>query len=231
MFEAPPRDPTRPGTLARSSAPPPRLAALAILGMAAGSMPLPLLPPRLLSRIRGAVVHDVAGRHGLSLTQEARSVLSKASLATSGGAVLATLMFFAKRSYRQLGAVGILPPLSAWLDVYALGCLLDHYLARARTSATVRIDEAEARRIRDVIDRAVKRSFSPSLQVPPHSAHEENATEDLRDTASRLSDGLLLAAAALPIILRRRLHAAFDEALATASTEAPSEATAAGGSR
>lgn len=176
-------------------------------------------------------MHDVAARHGLSLTQEARTVLSKASLATSGGALLATVMFFAKRSFRQLGAVGVLPPLSAWLDVYALGSLLDYYLGRARSSATVRIDEAEARTVREAIDRAVKRSFSPTLQVPPRSAHEHDPAEDLRDTTTRISDGLLLAAAALPLFLRRRLEAAFDEALAQTAARAAGVATGVGGSR
>jgi hypothetical protein len=214
MFDAPPRDSSsRTGTLMRSSPPPERLAALAIFAAAAGSMPLPVLPPRLLSRVRGAVVHDVAARHGLSLTNEARRALGKASIAVSGGAVLATLMFFLKRSYRRLGAVGILPPLSAWLEVYSLGILLDRYIDRVRTSATVRIDEQEARAVRRLIDRAVRRALSPNLKVPTETS-EPDPAEDLRDMASRLLDGLLLAAAALPTYVRRRLAAAFDEVAA-----------------
>ena len=214
MFDAPPRDSSpRIGTLVRSAATPARLSALAILGLAAGSVPLPFLPPRLLTRIRGAVVHDVAGRHGLSLTQEARKELSRASLAVSGGALLTTILFFVKRSYRRLGAMGIVPPLSAWLEVYALGLLLDRYFDRVRSSPTVRIDAHEARNVRRAIDRAVRRSFSPNLHVP-HAEVEGEATEDLRDMTTRLSDGFLLAAAALPMFLRRRLEAALDAVLA-----------------
>jgi hypothetical protein len=201
---------TRSSPLTRSGAPAGRLAVLAFFGMAAGALPLPLLPPRLLSRVRGAVVHDVAARRGLSLTHEARRELARASVAVSGGALLAGLVFLASRSLRRIGPVGIVPPIAAWIEVYALGLLLDRYFERSRASATVRVDEREARRIRSLVDKAVKRAFSPRLRAL--SADPDPAPiEDLRDMPTRVTDGLLLAAAGLPTFLRRRLEAAFDE--------------------
>ena len=50
------------------------------------------------------------------------------------------------------------------------------------------------------------------LELGPRRSGGE-PTEDLRNLPTRLFDGVLLAAAALPEHLRRRLEAAFDAAL------------------
>jgi len=176
---------------------------------------MPLLPARLLRRLRGAVAHDVAARHGLGLSTEARSTISEPSRSTHLGALLAMAAFVAKRAFRRAAALGVLPSAIAWLDVYALGLLFDRYLARARASRTARIGRDEARDVRKAIDRAIRRALSLRLRLEPGDV--QVTAEDLRDLSTRLSDGILLALASVPGHLRRRLETAFDEVLAEAS--------------
>ena len=56
-----------------------RLAILTGLSLAASAIPVPFLPDRVVSRIRGAIAQDVASRHGLSITSDARRILAEAS--------------------------------------------------------------------------------------------------------------------------------------------------------
>jgi hypothetical protein len=96
--------------------------------------------------------------------------------------------------------------------VFALGHLFDRYLERHRGSKSVRMSADEARAVRKLIEGAVIRAFSPTLQaeqipiLPP--------VEDLRDEFTRWADTLLLAGANLPGYLERRLNAAFDGLIA-----------------
>jgi hypothetical protein len=196
-----------------TAAAPARISVMALIGMIAGAVPLPFVPAAVLKRIRGALAHDVATRYGLCLTQEARDELATASRASQGGAFVTTVAFFARRTLRRLGALGVLPPLTAWFEVYALGLLFDRYLCRMRSSQSLRIHESEAKRVRAAIDRAVSRSLSPKLELAPRDPLSE-PTEELRSFSTRLLDGILLAAAAVPDHLRRRLETAFDLALA-----------------
>jgi hypothetical protein len=203
-----------PAVLARAGTPGPgRVSILALAGMFAGALPLPIVPGRMLKRVRGALVHDVAARHGLSLTPEARAHMAEPSRTSRNGALLATAAFIARRSLRRLGALGLLPPITAWLEIYALGHLFDRYLARARASQTVRIDEGEASTVRKAVDLAVKRALSPSLSLTPRGP-ETAPSEELRDMPTRVIDGILLFAAALPQHVQRRLETAFDLVLA-----------------
>lgn len=199
--------------LRTAAAAPARVSVMAIIGMIAGAVPLPFLPAAVLKRIRGALAHDVATRYGLCLTQDAREELAAASRANQGGAFVTTVAFFARRTLRRFGALGVLPPLTAWFEVYALGLLFDRYLCRMRSSQSLRIHESEARRVRAAIDRAVSGSLSPKLELTPRDPLHE-PTEELRSFSTRLLDGILLAAAAVPDHVRRRLETAFDLALA-----------------
>ena len=191
---------------------PGRLTVMALLGMIAGAVPLPIVPSAVLRRVRGALAHDIAARHGLSLTNEARNEMSEPSRAARGGAILATLAFVARRTLRRFGMLGVVPPVSAWLEVYALGLLFDRYLERVRSSQTVRIHGGEAKLVRKAIDAALSRALSPKLELRPQPGNVE-PTEELRDLPTRLIDGILLAAAALPDHLQRRLESAFDDVL------------------
>jgi hypothetical protein len=205
-------DSSRPSrVLARTPAlAPGRLATLALVGGAAGSVPLPLVTWGILRRVKGAVAHDIASRHGLSLTPEARDVLSAPMGGRRPSALLSTVAFVAKRVVGRLGPLGVVPPVSAWLEVYALGLLFDRYVERVRTGSAVRIDVVEARKLRDAIDQSIRRAFSLRTQ-PSAGAPVVESPEDARDPATRLFDGILLGLAAVPSAAQRRLEAAFDD--------------------
>jgi hypothetical protein len=191
---------------------PGRLSVMALLGMVAGAVPVPFVPGVVLRRVRGALAHDVAARHGLSLTEEARAEISEPSRAARSGAFLATLAFLARRTFRRLSMLGAVPPLAAWLEVYALGLLFDRYLERVRSSQTLRIHASEARLVRSAIDAAVTRALSPKLELRARAGAVE-PSEELRTFSTRFVDGVLLAVAALPDHLQRRLETAFDSVL------------------
>jgi hypothetical protein len=191
---------------------------LALLGMAAGALPLPAIPTALLRRVRGAVAHEVSARRGLALTAEARAWISEPSKNVRRGAFVATAAFIARRALRRLGALGVLPPIFAWLEVYSLGVLFERYLTCHRQSPALRIDLDEARSVRAAIDEAMARVAALDLESA-RSGHQA-AIEDLRDWSTRLSDTVLIGLASGPIYLRRRLETAFDHAIRT-SSDAP----------
>jgi hypothetical protein len=195
-----------------STVAPGRLSVMALIGFAAGAVPLPYVPGAMLKRVRGALAHDIAARYGLSLTDGARREIAAPSRTARSGALLATVAFVARRTLRRFGLLGIVPPVTAWLEVYALGLLFDRYLERVRASQTLRIHETEAELVRKAIDNAVARALSPKLDLPPRQGASE-PTEELRPMSTRIFDGVLLAAAAVPDHFRRRLEAAFDAVL------------------
>ena len=165
---------------------------------------------RALSQVRGAVVHEVTMRHGLSLSHDAREALAATS---SSDAVRAAFRrgveLMARRILRRLGPLAPLSALGRGFEVYALGHLLDRYCERVRAPGTVRILEPEAHRVREAIDAAVVASLHPSTR--PTTLHVRRGAEDLRDEFTRWIDGALLGVASLPSYLQRRLDGAFDE--------------------
>jgi hypothetical protein len=58
----------------------------------------------------------------------------------------------------------------------------------------------------------LSRALSPKLELKPRTGEIEPA-EELRSVSTRVIDGILLAAAALPDHLQRRLETAFDAVL------------------
>jgi hypothetical protein len=205
-------DAARSPALTRATTPAPgRLSVMAFIGLAAGAVPIPFVPAAVLKRVRGALAHDIAARYGLSLTDDARKEMAEPSRTARSGAFLATIAFVARRTLRRFGVLGIVPPLTAWLEVYALGLLFDRYLERVRSSQVVRIHGSEAKLVRKAIDGAVSRALSPRLELKPRHASEP--AEELRSFPTRLLDGFLLAVAAVPDHLQRRLETAFDMVL------------------
>ena len=101
-------------------------------------------------------------------------------------------------------------PLRNALQTFVLGRLFDRYLEQARTDRAVRVDVAEARRVRRAIDAAVLRAFT----VEVAGRDEPAAIDDQRDAATAFVDGLLALAAGTPERVADRLDAAFDERLA-----------------
>ncbi len=192
------------------SAPPPtgRLALMTAYAVAATAIPVPFLPDRVIVRVRGAVVHDVAARHGLSLTSDARAVLAEPDSETRAR-LLHAAESVARRLLRRLRPLGVLTAASRGVELYALGLLLERYVTKVRAEGAVRMHLEEARLVRDAIDRAIVRALSPALR--PSLTTLGEGVEDLRDEFTRWIDAVILTSAALPSYLERRLEAAFDE--------------------
>jgi hypothetical protein len=194
-----------------------RLGVYTALGASVASLPLPWIPDALARRVRGALVHDVAVRRGLSLTPEARDLLAEPSgLDRRRGVIAQALRFFgvklAARLFTRFGPIGMVWPAQYALRTFALGHLFDRYLERARAERAVRIDIDEARHVRRAIDGALARAIT--VQVAP--VEEPTVIDDQRDPTTALVDALLGIAAGVPERLLRRLEVAFDELLAHA---------------
>jgi hypothetical protein len=194
-----------------------RLGVYTALGATVAVVPFPWIPEALARRIRGALVHDVAARRGLSLSREARDVLSEPTEAGAPRGLLSQAVRFfgmklAARVFTRLGPIGMLWPVQYGLRTYVLGRMLDRYFERWRTERAVRVDVAEARRVRGAIDGALARAMT--VQVAP--TEEPTPIDDQRDPTTALIDALIGIAAGVPERLLRRLDAAFDELLAQA---------------
>jgi hypothetical protein len=188
-----------------------RLGLLTAAAVGALAIPLPILPDRIVSRLRGAIAHDTASRHSISVTSDARKILADVDR-DSGGKNLArkaaeALGIAVLR--RGLGPLGALTTVARALEVYAFGHLFERYLVRVRRSSSVRMHGDEARKIRETIDRAVLHALAPTLR--PSSITIGGAVEDLRDEFTRWIDTAILTGASLPDYIERRLEAAFDE--------------------
>jgi hypothetical protein len=199
----------------RSPVEPARLGVYAALGASVGAVPLPWIPDSLVRRVRGAVVHDVAVRHGLSLAPEARDVLCEPAGPDGPRGLLAqTARFiglrFATRAFTRVGPVRLVWPVRNAFRTYVLGHLFDRYLELGRTERAVRIDADEARRVRQAIDGALARA----LTIEARPSEEPTVIDDQRDAMTAFVDGLLGLAAGVPGRLVGRLDAAFDDLLA-----------------
>jgi hypothetical protein len=189
-----------------------RIGTYSAIGGLAGAIPLPWLPDATARRVRGALAHDIAARHGLSLSPEARSILAEPSgIEGPRGFAGQVTQFVARRVLGRIGPLGILNPIRSAAQTFVLGHLWHRYLDTARSERGVRIDVLEARRVRRAIDAAILATLAGN----PQAASEEpaRAPEDLRDQLTVLTDGLLIGAASIPGWILRRLEAAFDEVL------------------
>jgi hypothetical protein len=195
--------------LTPSSVPPTgRLAVMTAYAALVTVIPIPFVPDRVLQRVRGAVVHDVAARHGLSLTSDARALLAEPD-SEGRTKIIRAAEGIARQLLRRLRPLGFLTAGSRAVELYALGVLLERYVTHTRAEGAVRLHLEEARLVREAIDRSILRALSPSLRPSPTTQGE--GVEDLRDELTRWIDSLLLTSAALPSYLERRLEAAFDE--------------------
>jgi hypothetical protein len=191
---------------------PGRLGAFTLLGAAAGSVPLPWVPRALVRRVRGALVQDLATRHGVVLSPEARVALAEPSRSVRPpGATREAMQYLAVRAIRRFGPMRALPPVRTALDTFVLGRLFSRYLS-SRTGASARIDEAEASRVRHAIDGALLRALTAQVEADADAL--VHPAEDLRDEWTQAVDGALIATAGLPAWIVRHLDAAFDDMLA-----------------
>ncbi len=193
------------------SAPVPgRLAMLTAMSALVGAIPLPLIPAKALSYVRGAVAYEVLSRHGISLSTDARSALADTISNDRARAVLRTgVEFVARRLLNRLGPLAPLTTIVGTFEIYALGLLLERYVKRVRPGDTLRMHEPEARRVRRAINTAVLRMLYPSTK--PRSLMLQHSAEDLRDEVTRWVDTFLLTSATIPSYIERRLEAAFDD--------------------
>lgn len=190
-----------------------RLAMLSGASLLLGAVPIPLLPARVLRQLRGSVAHDALARHGLSMVSAAREVLAAPDTTDRSRQLLRRgLEFVSSRLLSRLGPLSAFSAAARAYEVYALGHLLERYALRVRPSGTVRMHEAEARVVRQAIDKAVLRAFSPRTE--PRKLLLPSAPEDLRDELTRWLDTIILTAATLPSYVERRLDAAFDQVAA-----------------
>ncbi len=191
-----------------------RLGTYTVLGAATGIVPLPWVPDAMVRRVRGALVHDLTARHGLSLTHEARLVLVEPSGSDGPRGILSQGVTFAvTRVLGRFGPLAVIPPVRSALGTWVLGHLLQRYLETARTQRSVRIDVEEARRVRRAIDQALL--YALTTEAHPSREDRPIPPEDLREGSEPVVDGVLISIASMPGWLSRRLEAAFDEVLSS----------------
>ena len=200
-------------TLGRRSLGSGRLGTYTFLGGVVGVVPLPWVPDRIAKRVRGALIHDLTSRHGLSLTPEARNVLVEPGGAEGPkGFVSQGLTFALTRVLGRIGPFAAVAPVRTALGTFVLGHLLQRYLDGARQVRAVRIDVEEARKVRRAIDQALLYA----LTTEPRTKEEVSIPpEDLRDQTTQIVDGVIISMANLPGWFIRRLDAAFDDVLAS----------------
>jgi hypothetical protein len=193
-----------------------RLGTYTALGAATGIVPLPWIPDAIARRLRGALVHDLVSRHGLSLTPDARKALVDPT-SEEGGAkkyFKAGAIFAATRVLGRFGPLALLGPIRSAVGTFVLGHLVERYVESYRTARSLRIEVDEARKLRETIDRALVEALTTdgarAPEDPPY------AVDDLRDGTTQVVDGVFISIASAPGWLVRRLDAAFDAIWASA---------------
>lgn len=188
-----------------------RLGTYTVLGAATGIVPLPWVPEVIAKRIRGALVHDLTARHGVSITPEARAVLVEGEKREGARRYLDQgIKFAATQLLMRLGPLSSIGPLRGGLQTFVLGHLLQRYLDGGRRERSVRIELEEARSLREAMEAALVLALTTDGQGRERPAF---APEDLRDGTTQMIDGVLITLASAPGFLLRRLDAAFDEVL------------------
>jgi uncharacterized protein (DUF697 family) len=190
-----------------------RLGTYTVIGAATGVVPLPFVPEIIVRRVRGALIHDLTSRHGLSITPEARALLIAPEAGERARSyVKQGVTFAATRVLGRLGPLAMLGPVRHALGTFVLGHLLHRYLDGARTARSIRIEIDEARRVRRAMDQALV--YALTTEGKGARENPPQPIEDLRDATTQVIDGVLVSIASAPVWLVRRLEAAFDETLA-----------------
>jgi hypothetical protein len=200
-----------PSFLARREVAASRVGAYTVLGAVVGGIPLPWIPGTATTRVRGALVHDIAARHHISLTPEARKALADPSADRGDGLLKRMAGAVGGQVLSRLGPLAVVPPARAAIGTFVLGHLFERYLG-SRRERSVRLDLLEARRVRALIDEAILHAVTGDVPAAPE--HGQAAPEEMREPSTQLVDSLLIAAAGLPGYFVRKLEAAFDDLLA-----------------
>jgi hypothetical protein len=207
---------TSSSTLSRDSIATSRMGAYTAMGALTAIVPLPFVPDFVLGRVRGTLLHDIAARHGLSMSEDARTLLAEPwSSHLPRGILGQAARFVARRITTRIGPLGFLSPLRSALSTFMVGHLFERYLETSRSDRSIRIDEAEAKRIRNAMDLSLKLFLTMDVSSPFQDV--ARPPEDLREGTTQLVDGVILSVASLPSWVVSRMEAAFDDALSQAS--------------
>ncbi len=197
-----------------------RVALLAAASAFAGSLPIPVLPVRVVRALRGALAHDLLAQRGLVLTAEARDVFADPGWMPSRGRGLVrdTVQYLASRMFVRFAPLGsIAVPARTAYEVLAFGRLLERYVdlyrgkseAFGRGARSLRVEREEAELVRSMIESAALKALAPGLQAELDPVRE--APEDHRGMIDRFLDGAILGVTRLPDVVAFRLDAAFDQ--------------------
>ncbi len=188
-----------------------RIGTYAVLGATIVALPIPFVGGTVAERVRGALVHDIAGRYGLAVTPDARKLLVESgSIEGPKGFVGTAVRFVTGRVLARLGPLSFLPPIQSAIYTFGLGHLLQRYLENFREVRATRIDIIEARKLRKAIDEAI---LGVIRTGPREEKLEYGQPEELRDQITQAVDGAITLVAGMPSWVVRRLEAAFDEAI------------------
>lgn len=193
----------------------------AVAGLA-GAVPVPLLDAVLSELARGAAMRRVARRHGVVLTPDARAILAgpgsvRATSSERGRmlkSALATVLAPFRIAARVEDAVGTL----------LAAILLDYFLRRPDRPRGAAVTEAEARRVRAAIERAVADSGFDAIKTFPVGLWRVlrrgidalmASDQEGRSPLERFVDAVLDGLADAPDELVDTLIHNFDEALTT----------------
>lgn len=203
------------GTLSARSLGPSRMSVYTALGTLSGVVPLPWVPDAVVRRVRGALVHEIASRHGLSLTPEARRLLASTSgVEGPRGLFTEAVMFASTKVLGRFGPLALLAPVRDGVSTFLLGHLFQRYLETARKERAIRVDAEEARKLRRAIDQAMLYVFTTEGDGEKFAI--PRAPEDLRDGTTQVIDSVLISIANVPAWLVNRVESSFDELVNTA---------------
>lgn len=203
------------GALSARSLGPSRMSVYTALGTLSGVVPLPWVPDAVVRRVRGALVHEIASRHGLSLTPEARRLLASTNgVEGPRGLFTEAVMFASTKVLGRFGPLALLAPVRHGVSTFLLGHLFQRYLETARKERAIRVDAEEARKLRRAIDQAMLYVFTTEGDGEKFAI--PRAPEDLRDGTTQVIDSVLISIANVPAWLVNRVESAFDELVNTA---------------
>lgn len=194
----------------------------------AGAVPVPLLDAVLSELARGAAMRRVARRHGVVLTPDARAILAGQGAVHATSTERGRLLKSALSSF--LAPFRIAARVEDAIGTLLAAILLDYFLRRPDRPRGAVLAEAEARQVRDAVERAVAAAGFDALRTIPlglfrilRRGFEALVTPDegeSRTPLERFVDAVLDGLADAPNELVDGLIHSFDDALAS-GTEAP----------
>lgn len=193
----------------------------AVAGLAA-AVPVPLLDGVLSELARGAAMRRVAKRHGVILTPDARAVLAGPGAVHATSTERGRMLKSALASF--LAPFRIAARVEDAVGTLLAAVLLDYFLRRADRPRGAALTEAEARRVREAIERSIAAAGFDALKTIPlglfhvfRRGFEALLTPDeaeARSPLERFVDAVLDGLADAPNELVDGLIHSFDDALA-----------------